>query len=74
MNAALFGMLSLGLMLSAFSADSRQLDVALQAAADDAEVARLMEAAPDQGFMGATVHTDPATGEETQVDLLAFKD
>jgi len=74
MNAALFGALSLGLMLAAFTADSRACDLAAKAAADDAEVARLMAAAPDHGFMGPTVHADPETGEATHVDLLAFKD
>lgn len=74
MNAALFGALSLGLMLAAFTADSPEFQATAKAAADDAEVARLIAAAPDRGFMGPTVYVDPDTGEETRVDVLAFND
>ena len=41
---------------------------------DDLEFARLMEAAPDEGFIGETVITDSETGERIAVDTLAFND
>ncbi len=74
MNAALFGMLSLGLMLAAFTAETREIGIAARAAADDAGVARLMDAAPDAGSAGSMVYIDPETGDSAQVDLLAFSD
>jgi hypothetical protein len=74
MNSVLFGAMSLGLMMATFNAGAPELQASARAAADDAEVARLMEAAPDEGFMGATILTDAETGEETRVDMIAFND
>ncbi len=74
MNSALFGAMTLGLMMAAFNADTPEMLAMTQAAVDDAEVARLMEAAPDDGFMGATMITDPETGEQIRVEMVAFND
>jgi hypothetical protein len=49
-------------------------DLAAIHAEHDAEVARLMEAAPDVGFAGDIVITDPETGEQTEAQVLAFED
>jgi len=38
----------------------------------DAEVARLMAAAPDDELFGETALIDPETGEEISIDLVAF--
>lgn len=38
----------------------------------DAEVARLMAAAPDQPLVGEASVVDPLTGEEVSIDLVAF--
>lgn len=38
----------------------------------DAQVARLMAALPDDPLMGETSFTDPETGEEVSIDLVAF--
>ena len=45
-----------------------------KAAADDLEVARLMEAAPDVGAFGDSVIVDPETGVETRVSGFGFSD
>lgn len=45
-----------------------------QAAADDAEFERLMEAAPDVGTFGYSVIVDPETGAETKVSGFGFAD
>lgn len=73
-NAILFGALSLGLITVAATRQPDQLADAARYAADDLEVARLMEAAPDAGFIGETVIADPETGERITVDTLAFND
>jgi hypothetical protein len=76
MNAILLGAASLGALLVTLtrSPDQLVLGNAAQFAADDAEVARLMEEAPDVGEFGAVVLTDPETGEESEATVLAFKD
>lgn len=38
----------------------------------DADVARLMEAAPDEAMFGDAMLVDPETGEEISIDLVAF--
>lgn len=38
----------------------------------DAEVASLMAAMPDDPILGETSFTDPETGEEVSIDLVAF--
>lgn len=38
----------------------------------DAEVARLMAAAPDEPLLAALAYVDPETGERTSIDLVAF--
>lgn len=38
----------------------------------DAEVASLMAAMPDDPLLGETSFTDPETGEEVSIDLVAF--
>lgn len=38
----------------------------------DAEVARLMAAAPDDPLLAALEYVDPETGERTSIDLIAF--
>lgn len=38
----------------------------------DAEVARLMAAAPDEHLVGAAFMIDPTTGERVSIDLIAF--
>ncbi len=45
-----------------------------KAAADDLEVARLMEAAPDVGEFGESVIVDADTGVETRVSGIGFSD
>ncbi|MEQ1781909.1 MAG: hypothetical protein ABMA14_11150 [Hyphomonadaceae bacterium] len=45
-----------------------------KAAADDLEVARLMEAAPDVGEFGDSVIVDADTGVETRVSGIGFSD
>ncbi len=73
MNALLFGAASLGALIVYLTHDPANIDVA-KAAADDAEVARLMEAASDEGSMGNVTLVDPKTGETTTVQTLSFKD
>lgn len=72
MNTLLLGAASLGALIVCFTHDPANTDAA-KAAADDAEVARLMEAAPDQGSMGNLTLVDPKTGETTTVQTLSFK-
>lgn len=73
MNALLLGAASLGALLAMFTTDPNTISEA-QARADDAEVARLMEAAPDEGSVDLTTHVDPVTGETTEVSVIAFRD
>ncbi len=72
MNAMLLGAASLGALIVYFTHDPSNIDAA-KAAADDAEVARLMEAAPDEGSMQDVRIVDPKTGEATLVQTLSFK-
>jgi hypothetical protein len=77
MNAILLGAASLGALIVAVTRDPSQLQVAsmhAREAADDAEVARLMAEAPDEGSVGTMTWVDPKTGEKAEVDVLAFKD
>lgn len=73
MNAILFGAASLGALIVYFTHDPAALSEAARAAADDAEVARLMEAAPDQGSMQDITLVDPKTGKPEAVKVLAFR-
>lgn len=73
MNAILLGAASLGALAVLFTSGPAGVSPA-QALADDAEVARLMEAAPDEGSFEQTTLVDPATGKETKVTVLAYKD
>lgn len=76
MNAFLLGAASLGALMVSLTRAPEQLVIgnAAQHAADDAEVARLMEEAPDVGEIGGMAYTDPETGETVEVTSLAFKD
>jgi hypothetical protein len=76
MNTILLGAASLGALLVSLTRSPDQLVLGNEArfAADDAEVARLMEEAPDMGEFGSVVITDPETGEESEATVLAFKD
>ena len=72
MNAILLGAASLGALVVCFTYDPAHIDAA-RAAADDAEVVRLMEAAPDEGSMQDVTIIDPKTGEATTVQALSFR-
>ncbi len=72
MNAILLGAASLGALIVFLTHDPASSDAA-KAAADDAEVTRLMDAAPDQGSMEDVTVVDPKTGEQTIAKVLAFK-
>ncbi|MFT3723588.1 MAG: hypothetical protein QM773_08385 [Hyphomonadaceae bacterium] len=72
MNAMLLGAASLGALITLFTHEPANIDAA-KAAADDAEVARLMEATPDEGSMEDVTLVDPKTGETTTVQTLSFK-
>jgi hypothetical protein len=72
MNATLLGAASLGALITLFTHEPANTD-AVKAAADDAEVARLMEATPDEGTMQDVTIIDPKTGEKTTAKVLAFK-
>ncbi len=76
MNAFLLAAVSLGALLVTATREPAQLVLGNEAryAADDAEVARRMEEAPDSGEFADLTFTDDATGETTKVSLLAFKD
>lgn len=74
MNSVLFGAVSIGLMVVSFTKEPANLEQAARHAADDAEVARLMEAAPDEGSLSEIIVTDPETGEQIKADVLAFRD
>ncbi len=73
MNALLLGAASLGALVVFFTHEPKPDVDAAKAAADDAEVARLMEAAPDEGSMQDVTLVDPRTGETTTVQTLSFK-
>lgn len=90
MNAMLFCAVSAGLMVAALPVQpapfeqpelvgvavraEARLSAAERAAADDAEVARLMAAAPDVGTFGDSVIADPETGIETRISGIGFQD
>lgn len=73
MNAILLGAASVGAFLAIFTHDPGSVS-AVQAAADDAEVARLMQAAPDVGSLQPIMLVDPKTGETAQVSVIAFRE
>lgn len=73
MNAILLGAASLGALITMFTHDPANISPA-QAAADDAEVARLMEAAPDAGSLEPIMLVDPRTGETAKVSIIAFRE
>jgi hypothetical protein len=72
MYAMLFGALGLGFMVNV--ATPQELADAARFAADDAEVARLMEAAPDEGFADEMVFTNTETGERIVAEVIGFTD
>lgn len=76
MNAILLGAASLGALLVSVTSSPDQLVLgdAAKFAADDAEVARLMEAAPDAGEIEEIVLADPETDQKTKVTVVAFRD
>ena len=73
MNAILLGAASLGALAVLFTSGPDGVSPA-QAMADDAEVARLMEAAPDEGSFEQTSFVDLETGKVTKATVLAYKD
>jgi hypothetical protein len=73
MNALLLGAASFGALIAMFTSDPNNISQA-QARADDAEVARLMEAAPDEGSVGQTAYVDLVSGEKTEATVIAFRD
>ncbi len=76
MNAFLLAAVSLGALLVTATRAPDQLVLGNEAqyAADDAEVARLMEQAPDMGEFSSLVMTDPETGARTEAKIIAFRD
>jgi len=76
MNAFLLGAVSLGALLVTATRAPEQLVLGneIRYAADDAEVARLMEEAPDSGEFAELVIIDPETGAKTNATLIAFND
>ncbi|MEQ1608589.1 MAG: hypothetical protein ABL956_06435 [Hyphomonadaceae bacterium] len=73
MNALLLCAASLGALLAIVSSNTNIISDA-QSRADDAEVARLMEAAPDEGSVDLKTLVDPVTGKKTEVSVIAFRD
>ena len=76
MNAFLLGLAILGAILVTLTRSPDQLVLGNEArdAADDAEVARLMDEAPDKGEFGVVAIVDAATREITKAQVLAFRD
>jgi hypothetical protein len=76
MNAFLLAAVSLGALLVTATRAPEQLVLGNEHryAADDAEVARLMEEAPDAGEFSEIVFADSETGAETKVSMIAFED
>ena len=76
MNAFLLAAVSLGALLVTATRAPDQLVLGNEAqyAADDAEVARLMEQAPDTGEFADLVLSDAETGAKTEVTVIAFRD
>ena len=72
MNAFLLAAASLGAMFVSLTRTPDQL--VDPAAADDAEVARLMAAAPDVGEQTVLVIFDPRTGAATEVKIFGFSE
>jgi len=63
MNALLLCVASLGALLAIVTSNTSIISDA-QARADDAEVARLMEDAPDEGSVDLKALVDPVTGKK----------
>ncbi|MEY4782486.1 MAG: hypothetical protein RIR41_421 [Pseudomonadota bacterium] len=76
MNAFLLAAVSLGAILVTATRAPEQLVLGNEHryAADDAEVARLMEEAPDAGGLAEIVFANPETGADTKVSMIAFRD
>lgn len=76
MNALLLAAASLGALLVTATRAPEQLVLGNEHryAADDAEVARLMKEAPDEGGLAEILLANPATGADTKVSMTAFTD
>ena len=76
MNAFLLGLAILGALLVTLTRSPDQLVLGNEArdVADEAEVARLMDEAPDKGEFGVVAIVDAATREITKAQVLAFRD
>ena len=76
MNAFLLGVAILGALLVTLTRSPDQLVLGNEArdAADDAEVARLMDEAPDKGEFSTMAIVDATTREITKARVLAFRD
>jgi hypothetical protein len=76
MNAFLLAAISLGALFVSATRSPDQLVLGNEArfAADDAEVARLMDEAPDAGEFTCIVMTDAQTGAKTKVKVVSFRD
>lgn len=76
MNAFLLAAASLGALLVSATREPAQLVLGNEAryAADDAEVARLMEEAPDSGEFAEIQFADSESGVDTNVSMIAFKE
>lgn len=76
MNAFLLAAASLGALLVTATRSPEQLVLGneLRYAADDAEVARLMEETPDVGEFAELTFSGGDSVAETHVSLIAFKD
>jgi hypothetical protein len=76
MNAFLLGVAILGALLVTLTRSPDQLVLGNEArdAADDAEVARLMDEAPDKGEFSIVAIVDATTREITKARVLAFRD
>ena len=76
MNAFLLAAVSLGAILVTATRAPEHLVLGNEHryAADDAEVAHLMEEAPDAGGLAEIVFANPETGADTKVSMIAFRD
>lgn len=76
MNTFLLAAVSLGALFVSATRSPHHLVLGNEArfATDDAEVARLMEVAPDTGEFVYIVMTDAQTGAKTKVKVVSFRD
>jgi hypothetical protein len=76
MNTFLLAAVSLSALFVSATRSPHQLVLGNEArfATDDAEVARLMEEAPDTGEFVYLVMTDDQTGAKTKVKVVSFRD